>query len=253
MRSTGNFSPEWGYLAPAPSILRTVRVVLVATASAPRPVPAWCCRWSTIPWAMASKVAAAAHAIVAPACKPRLLQAPTMSEAKIAPAVAPVAQTPAQKPVQAAALGQTPPQAQAVPQIQTAPQIQAAAPDNAAPAIAPLRRKMPPPRRRRRLRCTSDASAVAAPPQPAVAALSDVRCRPRLLRAPMRPAIKALSGRSRPCQQKKTKHHNSAFQQRISPGHGAAAPVQRARRHVVLSKSRVLIAAVARRPAIHLS
>ncbi len=32
MRSTGNFSPEWGYLAPAPSILRTMRVVLVATA-----------------------------------------------------------------------------------------------------------------------------------------------------------------------------------------------------------------------------
>ncbi len=32
MRSAGNFSPEWGYLAPAPSMLRTVRVVLVATA-----------------------------------------------------------------------------------------------------------------------------------------------------------------------------------------------------------------------------
>jgi hypothetical protein len=32
MRSTGNFSPEWGYLAPAPSILRTAQVVLVAIA-----------------------------------------------------------------------------------------------------------------------------------------------------------------------------------------------------------------------------
>ena len=32
MRSAGNFSPEWGYLAPAPSFLRTARVVLVATA-----------------------------------------------------------------------------------------------------------------------------------------------------------------------------------------------------------------------------
>src|ERR1700681_2319528 len=32
MRSTGNFSPEWGYLAPAPSFMRTARVVLVATA-----------------------------------------------------------------------------------------------------------------------------------------------------------------------------------------------------------------------------
>jgi hypothetical protein len=32
MRSAGNFSPEWGYLAPAPSFLRTARVVVVATA-----------------------------------------------------------------------------------------------------------------------------------------------------------------------------------------------------------------------------
>jgi len=32
MRSAGNFSPEWGYLAPVPSFLRTVRVVVVATA-----------------------------------------------------------------------------------------------------------------------------------------------------------------------------------------------------------------------------
>lgn len=31
MRSSGNFSPEWGYLAPAPSFARTARVVLVAT------------------------------------------------------------------------------------------------------------------------------------------------------------------------------------------------------------------------------
>src|SRR5262252_728364 len=32
MRSAGNFSSEWGYLAPAPSFARTARVVLVATA-----------------------------------------------------------------------------------------------------------------------------------------------------------------------------------------------------------------------------
>ena len=32
MRSAGNFNPEWGYLAPAPSCMRTARVVLVATA-----------------------------------------------------------------------------------------------------------------------------------------------------------------------------------------------------------------------------
>ena len=32
MRSAGNFHPEWGYLAPAPSFLRTLRIALVATA-----------------------------------------------------------------------------------------------------------------------------------------------------------------------------------------------------------------------------
>jgi hypothetical protein len=32
MRSAGNFHPEWGYLAPAPSFMRTVRIVVVATA-----------------------------------------------------------------------------------------------------------------------------------------------------------------------------------------------------------------------------
>lgn len=32
MRSAGNFHPEWGYLAPAPSFIRTVRIVLVAAA-----------------------------------------------------------------------------------------------------------------------------------------------------------------------------------------------------------------------------
>lgn len=32
MRSAGNFHPEWGYLAPAPSFMRTVRTLLVASA-----------------------------------------------------------------------------------------------------------------------------------------------------------------------------------------------------------------------------
>lgn len=32
MRSAGNFNPEWGYLAPAPSLVRTIRIVVVAAA-----------------------------------------------------------------------------------------------------------------------------------------------------------------------------------------------------------------------------
>ena len=32
MRLAGNFNPEWGYLAPAPSFIRTVRIAVVAAA-----------------------------------------------------------------------------------------------------------------------------------------------------------------------------------------------------------------------------
>lgn len=32
MRSAGNFHPQWGYLAPAPSFLRSARIVVVAAA-----------------------------------------------------------------------------------------------------------------------------------------------------------------------------------------------------------------------------
>ena len=32
MRHSEKFHPEWGYLAPAPSFIRTARVVLAATA-----------------------------------------------------------------------------------------------------------------------------------------------------------------------------------------------------------------------------
>src|SRR5579875_2933678 len=32
MRFAGNFNPEWGYLAPAPSFVRTVRIAVVAAA-----------------------------------------------------------------------------------------------------------------------------------------------------------------------------------------------------------------------------
>jgi hypothetical protein len=32
MRTTSNFHPEWGYLAPAPSFVRTARLFLLATA-----------------------------------------------------------------------------------------------------------------------------------------------------------------------------------------------------------------------------
>jgi hypothetical protein len=35
MRSAGNLHPEWAYLAPAPTFMHTVRIVMVATVRVP--------------------------------------------------------------------------------------------------------------------------------------------------------------------------------------------------------------------------
>jgi len=185
MRSTGNFSPEWGYLAPAPSILRTMRVVLVATAvgaTAGAGVVLSLVDHSTRD---GEKVSLAAHAIVtsaqaaplpaaplpaaplpaaplsatAPAtpvanAAPIAAAAPAVSEVKIAPAnvttvaAAPAAQMPAQNALQAV------------------PQIQAATPQPDTAARSAQASDTP-------ADSTRDASAVSVPPQPAVAALSD--------------------------------------------------------------------------------
>lgn len=220
MRSTGNFSPEWGYLAPAPSILRTVRVVLVATAIGATAGAGVVLSLVDHSVGDGDKVAAAARAIVVTSVQAAPVQAPTMSEAKIAPAVAPVAQTPAQKPVQAAALGQTPPQAQAMPQIQTAPQVQAAAPDNAAPAIAPSAQDAAT-ASATPASITNDAGAAAAPQQPAVAALSDPT-----VAAPIASTDatgdQGIVGPQQTAQQKKAKHHNSGFSREFPPVIGPA-------------------------------
>ncbi len=221
MRSTGNFSPEWGYLAPAPSILRTVRVLLVATAIGATAGAGVVLSLVDHSVGDGDKVAAAARAIVVTSVQAAPVQAPTMSEAKIAPAAAaPVAQTPVQKPVQAAALGQTPPQAQAVPQIQTAPQVQAAAPDNAAPAIAPSAQDAAT-ASATPASITNDAGAAAAPQQPAVAALSDPT-----VAAPIASTDatgdQGIVGPQQTAQQKKAKHHNSGFSREFPPVIGPA-------------------------------
>jgi hypothetical protein len=64
MRSAGNFSPEWGYLAPAPSFLRTARVVLVATAVGATAGAAVVLSLVDRPAAEANKTPIAARAIV---------------------------------------------------------------------------------------------------------------------------------------------------------------------------------------------
>jgi hypothetical protein len=64
MRTGGNFSPEWGYLAPAPSFMRTARVVIVATAVGATAGAAVVLSLADRPAADAGKTAVAAHAIV---------------------------------------------------------------------------------------------------------------------------------------------------------------------------------------------
>jgi hypothetical protein len=88
MRSAGNFSPEWGYLAPAPSFLRTFRVVLVATAVGATAGAGAVLPLVDRPSAESEKTAVPTHAVVTavPAAAATRVEAPT--------AAAPVAAVP---------------------------------------------------------------------------------------------------------------------------------------------------------------
>src|ERR1700722_19338948 len=80
MRSAGNFSPEWGYLAPVPSFMRTARVVLVATAVGATAGAGVVLSLADHPAADGVKTSIAAHAIVTSA------QAATTSALSLPPA-----------------------------------------------------------------------------------------------------------------------------------------------------------------------
>ncbi len=85
MRSAGNFSPEWGYLAPAPSFLRTARVVLVATAVGATAGAAVVLSLVDRPAADAYKTQIAAHAIVTSVhATPAAAVAPSSAPAPVA-------------------------------------------------------------------------------------------------------------------------------------------------------------------------
>jgi hypothetical protein len=217
MRSTGNFSPEWGYLAPAPSILRTVRVVLVATAVGATAGAGVVLSLVDHSAGDGDRVAVAAHAIVtsaqadpiqapvasAASAAPIAAAAPAISDAKIAPArvttavAAPAVQMPVQNSVPAAQQIQAAPQLQAAPQVAATPQ---SAPAIAAPAAvtAPAEQASAPPP-------ANDSGAASAPAQPAVAALSD----------PAAPAVATSDANGDPgivgpqLPQKKAKHHTA--------------------------------------------
>jgi hypothetical protein len=97
MRSAGNFHPEWGYLAPAPSFMRTARIVLVAMAIGATAGAAVIISLVPRPAADAGNTSIAAHALVtsvpvvdeppvaaAPTDEPALAQSPTPSPSQSA-------------------------------------------------------------------------------------------------------------------------------------------------------------------------
>jgi hypothetical protein len=194
MRSAGNFSPEWGYLAPAPSMLRTVRVVLVATAigaTAGAGVVLSLVDHST---SDVDGVAVAARAIVTSAQAAPAMESPKVSAAPIAtPASAEAKIKPVASLATATAAANTAAPAKVTPvvtapQVQApptqAPQIQAAVtqPDNAAqPNNAPA--PIAPQAASTQAATANDAGA--APPPGAVAALSDATATSAVQDAPV--------------------------------------------------------------------
>jgi hypothetical protein len=114
MRSAGNFHPDWGYLAPAPSFMRTARTVLVATAIGATAGAAVMISLVQHPATDAANEPIAAHALVT--------SVPVVAEAPIPVDERAVAQAPAQP---AAAITPKP----AVPQMQAAAPVSASKPN----------------------------------------------------------------------------------------------------------------------------
>jgi hypothetical protein len=98
MRSAGNFHPEWGYLAPAPSFMRTARIVLVATAIGATAGAAVIISLVPRPSSDSANTSIAAHALVT--------SVPVVDEPPVATAAAdesPLTQSPVSPPPQPAA------------------------------------------------------------------------------------------------------------------------------------------------------
>jgi hypothetical protein len=94
MRFAGNFHPEWGYLAPAPNVMRTARIVVVATAigatAGAAVVLSLAERSAPGPVADAGKTLVVVHSLVQPAEAAAPATAP-VAAATPAPVIAPVA------------------------------------------------------------------------------------------------------------------------------------------------------------------
>ncbi|HEX4408591.1 MAG TPA: hypothetical protein VH206_07455 [Xanthobacteraceae bacterium] len=158
MRSAGNFSPDWGYLAPAPSLMRTARVVVVATAIGATAGAGVVLSLIDHPTVEAEKTPFAARAIV--------------TSAQAAPVVAVTPAVPA--PIVAVTVPNIAPQAAAPANVIVA----SPAPAPAAQVEAPVKSSMiaPPPAVANTPADNAAASAQSSEPHPAegVAALSDM-------------------------------------------------------------------------------
>jgi hypothetical protein len=139
MRSAGNFSPEWGYLAPAPSLARTARVVLVATAIGATAGAGVVLSLVERP-AEAQKMPIAARAIVTSVRETAVPSvAPTVSSAAVTSPATAVSAAPAAAPTPVAASTPPPalkPSASARTAARATPQIQPQA-VNPPPAASP--------------------------------------------------------------------------------------------------------------------
>jgi hypothetical protein len=131
MRSAGNFHPEWGYLAPAPSFMRTARVALVATAIGGTAGAVVVVSLVAHPGADADNTSIAAHALVT--SPPVVVTSPVTA----APSGAKAAATAAPAPVAARTQPAVQLSAQAPAKDASASKLNAAAPPSpTVPAVA---------------------------------------------------------------------------------------------------------------------
>jgi hypothetical protein len=98
MRSAGNFHPEWGYLAPAPSFMRTARIALVATAIGATAGAVVVVSLVAHPGADADNTSIAAHALVT--TPPVVVTSPVTAVPPVAKAAATAVPAPMAAPAQ---------------------------------------------------------------------------------------------------------------------------------------------------------
>ena len=217
MRSAGNFNSEWGYLAPAPSFMRTARVVLVATAIGATAGAAVVVSLIDRPAVERDKTASiAAHAIVTSVQAAPASATPSPGSAAVAPA-APVSVTTA-VPATAAPVAQAQPAMPMARQVapettpQTTPQVEMPPPPAATPSTAiasPQPSAINPPVSENSGAGDASASPVSKPvmskPVPGIASLSDVPAATEA--APVEAPDEALIPPQTVPPEKKPKHH----------------------------------------------